>query len=470
MRPFPAVLTALCLLTSASPVPGTVLYRSDAARPAWTVKPPLSDTYFSFVGLSSGGETLEAARQKALENASMQVMSQAGVEISGTYSSLEQETDKMNTYHISGQVDAKSKGAIQEMQVEDSYYEESQNPSGKRVYDYWILVQVPKTALNEEVVHLKKEANDSEVRFQALMKAARQSEASGEIRRACEQAVKALILVKSAFGTASLVQEASAYLKTLFSEVTLTPLNDNQVGSVQKGLPQPLSVSVGYGEKGLRVNEWPVKYGFVVGDERLNNQTFSDGKGQAACTVSAFGAGGKSIHLTAQTDDSILLAGLPDQDPTRQELLGVIAQKAVTFSVSAYSQERSQPCQMVVTGLWPEMAVAEVRTALIQNGFKLEPQTLQNDDYYLQDLDPDVDYVIFLRSEVPQVDDMGGLEVAVCNASIEVQKRDGKVIALSTFNYSCTAKGGGGNRRAAVDKAVANAADLIVKYVNGSSF
>lgn len=470
MRALLAALAALYLFCSASPVGGAVLYRSDDARPSWTAKLPSSDAYFSFVGLSSGDETLAAARQKALENASMQVMSQAGVEISGTYSSLEQETDKMNTYHISGQVDAKSKGAIQEMQVEDSYYEESQSPAGKRTYDYWILVQVPKAALNEEVVHLKKEASDSEVRYQALMKTARQSEASGEVRRACEQAVKALIMVKSAFGTSSLVQEAGAYLKTLFSEVTLTPQNDNQVGSVQKGLPQPLSVSVAYGEKGLKVDEWPVKFGFVAGDGRLNNQAFSDPKGQAACTVSAFGTGGKSIHLTAQTDDSILLAGLPDQDPTRQDLMAVIAQKAVTFEVSAYSEERGQPCQMVVTGLWPQMAVADVRTALIQNGFKLEPETLQNDDYYLQDLDGDVDYVVFLRNELPQVDEMDGLTVAVCKASIEVQKRDGKVIALSTFNYSCTAKGGGANRRAAMEKAVGNAADLIVKYVDGSSF
>jgi len=470
LRPLLAALTALCLFAPALPSRGGVLYRSDSTRPSWTAKPPLSEAYYSFVGLSSGEQTLEAARKKALQDASIQVMSQAGVEISGNSSSIEQENDKLDTYHISGQVDTKSKGAIQEMQVEDSYYEEGQNPSGNRVYDYWILVQVPRTALNEEVVHLKKQASDSELKYQALMKKARESEAAGEIRRACEQAVKALILVKSSFGTDALAQEAAAYLKTLFSEVTLDPVNDNQVGSVKTGLPQPLSVSVAYGEKALAVNEWPVKYGFVVGDGRLNGHVFSDGKGQAPCTVSAFNAGGKAIHLTAQTDDSILLAGLPDQDPARQELLDVIAHKAVTFNASVYSEERRQPCQMVVTGIWPDRAVAQVRTALIQNGFKLEPQTLKNDDYYLQDLDPDVDYVVFLRSEVPQSDDMDGLVVAVCRASIEVQQRDGKVIAQSTFNYSCSAKGGGGDHHAAEEKSVDNAADLITKYVEGSSF
>jgi hypothetical protein len=299
----------------------------------------------------------------------------------------------------------------------------------------------------------------------SLLAEAKRLATAGKPRQAFDVGRQALIASRSTANLSPTTRDSVVFLKTLLLGLRLFPENIQQIGDLQNGLPKPLVVTVTQGPHQTPVVMWPLAFSFGDTGRVFDGNILTDAQGKVAEAVRKFDKPGQSILLNANSDDQVLLAGLPPSDPVRAELAEVIRAQAVGFNVRVSGVESNETTQIVTTGRWSNVDLVKIQAALGGLGYTVRSDAIAKEGDWESQLAPGIQWLVLLDNDIQQRNYMSGMNLVVLQASVVVKNRNGATSSDPAHTFVCEAKGGGGSEMAAMNAAIRNAAEKIAKQI-----
>ena len=141
---------------------GVVRTTSAPKEPAWLTRPPQEPGVLYFSGAKEGSDSLEDAKAAATDVARAQAAQYIGVNISAEHRDV-MSTD-LASDQVKDTVQSRTAALIRDAEIADVYYEKISRQAGATSidrYDVWVLIRLPKSALEQERVRQADEQKET---------------------------------------------------------------------------------------------------------------------------------------------------------------------------------------------------------------------------------------------------------------------------------------------------------------------
>ncbi len=277
---------------------------ADAAKPKWVKKRPSEKDYYTGMGMAykTGQQSHDYARQ-ARSKAFKELASEIEVTVSA-HSLLRQFED-----NYAFQETFRSETATSIEQNLKGY--EVQTWENKR--EYWVMLRLSKAD------YLRKKQQDLEMAKRTAaswLNSAHQHLQEQEVTPALASYFKAIqalehhldedLTFRNAGETVNFGTLIMQELQDLFSKITITPQRPDHFVEFSKNMELPLIINVRYLNH-VPVKDFPLKFGFSMGEGLLQNQPATNAEGEAHCYIQKLVSRRKKQEVTATFDYSSLL-------------------------------------------------------------------------------------------------------------------------------------------------------------------
>ncbi|MGC8764683.1 MAG: hypothetical protein ACP5QT_02205 [Brevinematia bacterium] len=196
---------------------------SSQKQPEWILKKKPTDNNYYFVGIGKKNEDIQLARKSAIDDAISRLAEFIGFRVTTKFKSVKETTDTgdSSTFkeEIMRSIEGKSSASVA-TEVEDVYYERYTDG-----YQFYILLKSPVKWVENERKRLKKLIEDQrELAFSYLKQARNQFEA-GEVAKAIDNTIAALLISERAEENSDIYLEAKDFLLIVISSIRFSLLN-----------------------------------------------------------------------------------------------------------------------------------------------------------------------------------------------------------------------------------------------------
>jgi len=211
-----------------------VIKSSSPNMPDWVLKKKKSPQYVYFVGIGSRVSDLKEAKKSAVDDAVSQLVEYIGFRATAKFKSTKEISDMDNIssfrHNIVQTLEGKGSAKVN-IDIEDIYYEQYSD----NTYTIYCLIKFPESWVEKERVRLQKLVEDQRTKASLYISEANESIKKGDVSRAIDLSINALLVSEKAAENSDLYDEAKNLIVLLLSSLNFSLESNPQFAYLEGG-------------------------------------------------------------------------------------------------------------------------------------------------------------------------------------------------------------------------------------------